>query len=614
MQKTRKEQKKQKKQKPDGSLTVKEKASLTARAYRYIGSVYPAGVCVIILSKILYGVYPVIRAALVSTFVDCVLTATAASLRQALVCLAVMMLLSLLLEVYGVFSNYMNNKFFTRMYVKSQLTVSDLIAGISSEYLDLESHQKRIDYILGNSMWAPFRLFNITTNLVQSVLSILVFFLFVGTKNLLCTAVFAGVLVLYIILLARMGEKEYALNVELFDKERQLGNINNIFYNQAYARELRIYQYDRYLLKRWKMLTQELRVPKLRLSQKNAGMKSLYAIIMNSVLLLFLISAGLGIRAGVMSVGMISAIAAFLPDLRFATSSLGEMSRSLKAQYGDLADLFGYQDQVGRESSTREGRSLDQPFREEIRFENVSFHYPGSERDVLKNFNLTLAQGEKVALVGENGAGKTTLAYLLMGAYRPTEGRILIDGIDYSDLSKEALQKKISFVSQKNHRLELSFEDNILLGREKRRDLDRLVREIGLSETVRQYPAQEKELLGLQFGKTEPSGGEWQKINILRCFAADAELYILDEPSSNLSPGTEQKLFEMFFRESSGKTAVIISHRLGALKNADRILYMEDGQICESGTHSQLMHLNGKYAEMFRTQGKWYGENEETKK
>ncbi len=593
--------------------TLKGKAALTVRAYRYVWSAHSLGVCVIILTKIIYGIYPVVSAALVSEFTDNILMSTNVSLKRALLCLVSIMLFTLLLELYGVFSNYMNNKFFKMMYVKSQLMISDLISRISSEHLDLESHQRRIDYILGNSVWSPFRLFNITTNLVQSVFSIIVFFVFIGTKNIICTLIFVAMLTVYVVMLSFMGEKEYSLNIELFDKERHLENINNIFYSNEYARELRIYQYDHYLLKRWKLLTNALRRPKLRLSQKNAGIKSLYEIAINSIMLLFLIGAGVGIRAGIMSVGIITAIVAYLPDLRFATSSLGEMSRSLKAQYSDLADLFGYCDQINSEN-TQGGRRLEQPFRKEIRFENVSFRYPGYERDVLKNLNLSLFQGESVALVGENGAGKTTLAYLLMGSYIPTEGRILIDDIDYRDLSKSEIQKKIAFVSQKNHRFELSFEDNILLGREKKDNFDRLVQEIGLSDVVKNYPAQEKELLGLQFGKIEPSGGEWQKINILRCFGEDAEIYILDEPSAKLSPSTEEKLFELFSRESRGKTSVIISHRLGALKNVDRILYMEDGRICETGTHEQLMSINGKYAEMFRTQGKWYYENEESQK
>lgn len=196
--------------------TLKQRTVLTVRAYKYLWAAYPAGVFIIVLTKIIFGVYPVVSAALVSAFTDNVLKATGESLRRALLCLTVIVMLTLLIGLYSAFSNYMNSKFFYVMYVRSQIIVSDLISDISSEYLDVESHQRRIDYILGNSMWSPFRLFNITTNIVQSTISVVTFFVFIKTKNIVCTAAFAAALVLYIVLMSLMGKKEYSLNVELY--------------------------------------------------------------------------------------------------------------------------------------------------------------------------------------------------------------------------------------------------------------------------------------------------------------------------------------------------------------------------------------------------------------
>ena len=247
-----------------------------------------------------------------------------------------------------------------------------------------------------------------------------------------------------------------------------------------------------------------------------------------------------------------------------------------------------------------------QPFEGEIRVRDLFFAYPGSERVVLKDVSLTIKKGERVAFVGETGPGKTTLAYLIAGVYMPISGTIEMDGHIYNKTRLSDILGKFMIVGQKIHKFQLSFRDNILLGRDKTEGYDTMIREIGLDSLVRQLERGEDEILGRKFGNVDVSGGEWQKLSILRGYAGKGEICILDEPTSALDPKMEYQMFRMFEEMNRGKTMILVSHRLGALKNVDRIYFLQDGRIAEQGTHEDLIRQGGKYAAMYETQKRWY--------
>ena len=264
----------------------------------------------------------------------------------------------------------------------------------------------------------------------------------------------------------------------------------------------------------------------------------------------------------------------------------------------------------------------------------MGFQYPGSQRWAVRNVSFQLRPGERIALVGENGAGKTTITKLLARLYDPTEGRILLDGVDLREYDLAALRRMISVIFQDFVRYDLRLDENIGVGgiegvREylaqavehgaNRPDTGAAAGEPDVPEAI--VAAAEKSLaasllprlggyqqmLGRRFeGGVELSGGEWQKVALARAYMREAQVLILDEPTAALDARAEYEVFNRFSELVDGRTAVIISHRFSTVRMADRIIVLKDGTVVEIGSHAELVAAHGLYAELFEMQAEGY--------
>ena len=237
--------------------------------------------------------------------------------------------------------------------------------------------------------------------------------------------------------------------------------------------------------------------------------------------------------------------------------------------------------------------------------------YPGAEKAVVRGINFRLHAGEKVALIGQNGAGKTTLVKLLARLYDPTEGRILLDGIDLRDYDVEDLRREIGVIFQDYMRYDAIVRENIGFGN---------IEALGDQERIRSAAFKSlakgvidklaggiDQMVGRRFdGGVDLSGGEWQKFALARAYMRDAQLLILDEPTATLDARAEYEVFQRFAELTRGRMAVLISHRFSTVRMADRILVLSGGQIKEEGTHSELLAVRGHYAELFELQAAGY--------
>lgn len=330
----------------------------------------------------------------------------------------------------------------------------------------------------------------------------------------------------------------------------------------------------------------------------------------------------------------------------------------------DFRLFMGWNMREGKKNPVRKAQAIkiaEKPV--SFTWENVSFSYGGSDHYVLKNVNLTIKAGEKLAIVGANGAGKTTFVKLLCGMIRPKEGRILAAGVDAADFDEEEYRNLFSAVFQKSGVLPVSIRDNIVsevrqcevrlgggtvsdkreaeaqrlggkdrksgqlsgsrpenIAREKRLDgaetmpgdeaVWRCLRLANLEEKVRSLPEGLDTCLGKGIAEhgTELSGGQLQRLLLARALYRDASVLVLDEPTAALDPIAESEIYESYNRLTEGKTSVFISHRLASTRFCDRILVMENGEIVESGTHDELMMRGGRYAEMYHVQSRYYTE------
>ena len=261
----------------------------------------------------------------------------------------------------------------------------------------------------------------------------------------------------------------------------------------------------------------------------------------------------------------------------------------------------------------RKDRPVD--FSKPIVAEDITFSYPGADKLALDHVSFRVRAGETIAIVGNNGSGKTTLSKILLGIYTPKSGSVKIGDVDIGEISAKSVGVGMSAVFQNFLKYKMSVEDNIRIsdpGRQDRAALENCAAQFDMDFEAGQFAEGRDTILSREFGGTELSGGQWQKIAIMRGLYRDREVMVLDEPTSAIDPLEETRLYQKFAEMAEGRTAFIVTHRIGLTKIADRIMVMDRGRLVQTGTYEELEKEEGMFREMLQAQKKWYMQGKNT--
>ena len=349
------------------------------------------------------------------------------------------------------------------------------------------------------------------------------------------------------------------------------------------AKEVKLFNLSRFLIDRFTTLSNKFYDDNKKLSIKRASWGTLFTLLGSVGYYTAYIVMILKTAEGALTIGTLTFLAGSFRQLRSLLENI--LSRFTTVSQGAiyLRDFFDFFEIKPKISVAKKPVPFPNPIKEGFTFENVGFRYHNSDAWANRHLSFTLRVGEKMALVGENGAGKTTLVKLLARLYDPTEGRILLDGIDLREYDIMDLRKNTGIIFQDYLRYQMSFAQNIAVGNIEEQDNRPLIKvsaEKSLANLLAdKLPEQYDQALGRRFNNgVELSGGEWQKVALARAYMKEAQILILDEPTSSLDARAEYEVFQRFAELTKGKTAVLISHRFSTVRMADRILVLDKGQ------------------------------------
>jgi ATP-binding cassette subfamily B protein len=565
---------------------------------------------------LIQGVLPLLPLYLMKLMVDAVTAGVAApdkgvALRHVLLLVGFMGAATLFTFLIGLIAGMVSE---WQAYIVTDHMYDVLLA--KSVEVDLEYYEsaRYYDTLHRAQREAPSRPMSIVNGLAQigqngiSLLAIaaLLFSFHWIIATILFTTVISGTAVRL-----RYSGKMYRWQRGQTSTERQAGYLNWMLTDSSHAKEIRLFDLGPLFMRRFRDVRRKLRKGRLAIMRRRsiadfaaqtfatAGIYGSYAYVAYQAI------------GGKITLGD---LVMYYQAFQSVQGSLQGILGSLAGLYENnlfLSDLYEFLDLKRTVIEPVHPSPVPQPMQRGIVLDHVSFQYPGGNRKALEDISLTIRPGEVVALVGENGSGKTTLIKLLCRLYDPTGGTIAIDGVDLRQFETKALRHEIAIIFQDYAHYHLTARENIWLGNTALPpDHDRVIdcaRRSGADDVISALPHGYDTILGKRFENGEElSIGEWQKVALARAFMRDAQIIVLDEPTSSMDAKAEYEVFQRFGRLVSGRTAVLISHRFSTVRMADRIFVLKQGSIIEGGTHEELVRAGGIYARLFEMQARHY--------
>jgi ATP-binding cassette subfamily B protein len=462
-----------------------------------------------------------------------------------------------------------------------------------------------IQFLKNESARRPLNFVFIMTGLAKDLITLLSVLAVISTINSWISVIVLIVSIPHAISIYWFEKQTWTDALFRSPEARRLAWFSSLTMDERYAKEIRLFGFGDYLVNQYKTLAvtfhKAFSPERVRNSFKFV-LLSLCSVLGNAIVFVVVI---MDAKKGAISAGavvmVLQALAVMQLELNGLIQDFGMLGQTML--FFEKFSGFLRTNLCTLSKSTKTLSNLEKG----IRFEDVSFKYPDG-RATLHNLSFSIPAGKKIAIVGENGAGKSTLVKLLCRFYEPTHGKILIDEVDLREIDLTSWRKSLSVIFQDFGQYHLSAKDNIGISRSYF-DSDEILnaaKKGGFDKVLYKLPNGLESMLGNEFGGTSLSGGEWQKLAMSRAFFRDANILILDEPTSSLDPQSEHDVFQKFSENTENKTTFFITHRLGSVQMADWILVLKNGCLIEEGTHQDLLHRSGEYSRLFSLQASRY--------
>ncbi|MDY5101807.1 MAG: ABC transporter ATP-binding protein [Agathobacter sp.] len=410
-----------------------------------------------------------------------------------------------------------------------------------------------------------------------------------------------ALVILPIIFVSKMQGKEFAEQERLIsDIQRKLDTFESFLIGVQHAIESRIYRYDGMFMHKIDVnLSQKVKVETSYL-RKKCSLENLEAIILLISHTVIFVVLTLCASNKIISIGVFAALITSLGELfQIMEDIISVISEGVSENLEKVRNYF-----VLKQKELEKDGSEEIEYFESVRFEHVSFSYPKSEVDAIQDISFEIKKGEHIAIVGENGAGKSTFIKLLCGIYVPREGNVFFNGQLRDKYVRKSILQRFTAVFQNFGRYAMNMDDNIILGDEEKQNNLASVKQ--MKELKCCNDINSDVILSHEFGGIDLSGGQWQRVAIARGIYRAGEIFLLDEPTSAIDPNEESRLYHLFQVITAGKTSVLVTHRMGAVKLVDKIIVMKAGKICGIGSHDELLSTCGEYQRLWYSQAGLY--------
>ncbi|MET3211256.1 UNVERIFIED_CONTAM: ATP-binding cassette subfamily B protein [Paenibacillus sp. PvR008] len=507
--------------------------------------------------------------------------------------------LNIILECLEIANGHINIRLKYNINHEFTKKVNKKISKISMEQLDDPSIYDLLDRIQSNVNTGLLSYVNNTLSVVLPVFSIFTYIILLMNLNLFFPLIAILATIPYLLLMIKHGKNSYFQTVQQSKALRKLNYMYEVLTTRGYAKEIRIFNLINYFNDRTEKVRKQLWNEKYSLLLKYTLGGAFVDLFRNIALGICLFITCIGVFKSKMSIGdvmlVISSMQAITSSLTSMVNKIGSMNR-YSLYINDLIEFLNIREDPSNQQKKIKGVLT-------IEYKNVDFKYPNGRNNTLKNINIKISKGEKVALVGENGSGKTTFINILLGLYKPTAGEVYIGKQTLTEVIEDFRNITVC-VFQNFIKYQLSVEDNIKAGNFGEAFKESSLRIFDMNTFIKNLPQGKQTQLGqLENNNTELSGGQWQRLAIARALSRErAEVLIMDEPTASLDPKVETQLYEEFSLFCENKTTILISHRLGVTKLCDKIYVFDKGEICEYGSHFELMSLKGKYYSMYTAQ------------